>query len=119
MTRAAMLIVSIVPFRCYFIHQDYGVSSRCQVRTLLSDKSLPTLSALVNNHTGPLMICYLLSGSPAQDSHSLHFIDADKSVQLKPADAMSDWWPSDKFQASPMKNTEIILRQLQNQHTGV
>lgn len=51
------------------------------------------------------MICCLLSGSPAQDSHSLHFIDADKSVQLKPADAMSDWWPSDKFQASPVKNT--------------
>lgn len=51
------------------------------------------------------MICCLLSGSPAQDSHSLHFVDADKSVQLKPADARSDLWPSDKFQASPVKNT--------------
>lgn len=51
------------------------------------------------------MICCLLSGSPAQDSHSLHFIAADKSVQLKPADAMSGWWPSDKFQASPANST--------------
>lgn len=51
------------------------------------------------------MTCCLLSGSPAQDSHRLHFVDADKSVQLKPADARSDWWPSEKFQASPVKNT--------------
>lgn len=50
------------------------------------------------------MTCCLLSRSPAQDNHSLHLVDADKSVQLKPADAMSDWWPSDKFQASPGKN---------------
>lgn len=52
------------------------------------------------------MICCLPSGSPAQDSHSLHFVDADKSVQLQPADAMSNWWPSDKFQASPGKNRD-------------